>query len=107
MSSATEVGNNEGSAVRLYLSSILFSFLKWNQSASVRIRDVLGGAETFEANISLGTKTCRSFRASITTPLIPSMNTFSELSAYGMEKDTTYASCTEGLRGLRTIVRVR
>lgn len=107
VSSATEVGNNEGSAV--CLSPFYFYFFsKCKQSASARIRNVFGGAETFEANISLGTKTRRSFRASLTTPLTPAMDTFAELSAYGMEKDlTTYASCTEGLRGLRSVVRVR
>jgi outer membrane protein insertion porin family len=94
----------------LYVSllAIFLIFLKCKQSASARIRNVFGGAETFEANVSLGTKTRRSFRASLTTPLTPAMDTFAELSAYGMEKDlTTYASCTEGLRGLRTVLRVR
>ena len=110
VSSATEVGNNEGSAVRFSLSPLFFFLFlhKWNQSASARIRNIFGGAETFEANVSLGTQTRRSFRASLTTPLTPAMDAFAELSAYGMEKDlTTYASCTEGLRGLRTVVRVR
>ena len=108
VSSTTEVGNNEGSAVRLYLSPFFCFFLNCKQSASARIRNVFGGAETFEANVSLGTKTRRSFRASLTTPLTPAMDTFAELSAYGLEKDlSTYASCTEGLRGLRTVVRVR
>ncbi|KAF8156659.1 surface antigen-domain-containing protein [Crassisporium funariophilum] len=88
-SSATELGNNEGSA-----------------SASARIRNLFGGAETFEANLSLGTKTRRAFRAALSSPLTPSLATFGEISAYGMEKDlSTYASCFEGLRGVKALVR--
>jgi outer membrane protein insertion porin family len=77
------------------------------QSASARIRNVFGGAETFEANMSLGTKTRRAFRATLVAPLTPQMNAFGEIGAYGLEKDlTSYASCTEGLRGVRAVIRV-
>lgn len=80
----------------------------WFQSASARIRNVFGGAETFEANMSLGTKTKRAFRAALTTPVTPQMKAFAELSAFGMEKDlTTYASCKEGVKGVRGVLRVR
>ncbi|KAF8962336.1 surface antigen-domain-containing protein [Flammula alnicola] len=89
VSSSTEVGNSEGTA-----------------SASARIRNVFGGAETFEANLSLGTKTRRAFRGALTAPLTPNMTTFGEISAYALERDlSTYASCTEGLRGIRAVVR--
>ncbi|EAU81471.1 mitochondrial protein [Coprinopsis cinerea okayama7 len=89
LSSATELGNNEGSA-----------------SASARVRNVFGGAETFTANLSLGTKTRRSFTASLSAPLTPDLNTFGEFSVYGLERDqTSYASCFEGLRGLKAVVK--
>ncbi|KAF8804775.1 hypothetical protein BYT27DRAFT_7106989 [Phlegmacium glaucopus] len=88
-SSSTELGNNEGSA-----------------SASARIRNVFGGAETFEANLSLGTKTRRAFRASLAVPLTVDLATHGELSVYGMEKDlSAYASCNEELRGIRALAR--
>ncbi|PPQ85020.1 hypothetical protein CVT25_010409 [Psilocybe cyanescens] len=89
VSSSTELGNSEGSA-----------------SAFARIRNVFGGAETFEANVSLGTQTRRAFRGSLTSPLTASMSAFGELSAYITDKDlSTYASCTEALRGARAVVR--
>ncbi|KDR72490.1 hypothetical protein GALMADRAFT_73815 [Galerina marginata CBS 339.88] len=89
LSSSTEFGNNEGS-----------------QTGSARIRNLFGGAETFEANFSLGTKTRRAFRAALTAPLSSHMNTFGELSAYDMANDlSTHASCTEGLRGIRAVLR--
>ncbi|KAF8198623.1 surface antigen-domain-containing protein [Pholiota molesta] len=89
VTSSTEVGNSEGTA-----------------SASARIRNVFGGAETFEANMSLGTKTRRAFRATLVAPLTPQMIAFGEIGAYGLEKDlTSYASCTEGLRGVRAVIR--
>ncbi|KAH9477732.1 SAM50-like protein SPAC17C9.06 [Psilocybe cubensis] len=89
LSSSTELGNSEGSA-----------------SAHARIRNVFGGAETFEAAASLGTQTRRSFRGTLTTPLSASMTAFAELSAYVQDRDlSSYASCTEALRGARAVVR--
>ncbi|KAH6900840.1 mitochondrial protein [Coprinopsis sp. MPI-PUGE-AT-0042] len=89
LSSATELGNNEGSA-----------------SASARVRNVFGGAETFSANLSLGTKTKRSFTASLNAPLTSDLNTFGEVSVYGLERDqTSYASCFEGLRGFKASIK--
>ncbi|KAF5318566.1 hypothetical protein D9619_010794 [Psilocybe cf. subviscida] len=89
VSSSTEVGNNEGTA-----------------SASARIRNVFGGAETFTANMSLGTKTKRAFTASLVSPLTPKMKEFAEVQVYGMERDLTqHASCFEGLRGMKAVLR--
>ncbi|EDR02029.1 uncharacterized protein LACBIDRAFT_186162 [Laccaria bicolor S238N-H82] len=89
VSSSTELGNNEGSA-----------------SASARVRNVFGGAETFTANLSLGTKTKRAFRASLVTPLTSDLDTFGEVNVYGLERDqSSYASCSEGLRGVKAVVR--
>lgn len=102
--------NSETPKALLYVL-ILFicgiSLSKPCQSAQARIRNVFGGAETFEANFSLGTKTRRAFRASLNTPLTSDMDTIGEVSAYGMDNDlSTYASCTESLRGVRAVVRV-
>ncbi|PPR08247.1 hypothetical protein CVT24_001289 [Panaeolus cyanescens] len=89
VSSSTELGNNEGSA-----------------SASARIRNVFGGAEVFEANVSTGTKTRRAFRGALTAPLTSDLKTYGELSAYGSERDlTAYASCHEALKGVRAVIR--
>ena len=90
VTSSTELGNNEGSA-----------------SASATVRNVFGGAETLTANVSLGTKTRRSYSANLTAPLTPDLNTFGNLSVYGLERDqTAYASCFEGLRGVKATIKV-
>ncbi|KAJ6586583.1 surface antigen-domain-containing protein [Mycena sp. CBHHK59/15] len=87
--SATEVGNNEGSA-----------------SVTARIRNVFGGAETFEANLSLGTTTRKAFNASLTAPLTSNLNTHGEMLLFGLEKDhSSFASCIEGIRGAKALVR--
>ena len=78
-----------------------------SQTATGRIRNVFGGAEIFEANIALGTKTRKSFRASLTTPITPDLDTNLEMTVFGLERDcSAYASCTEGTRGVKAIVRV-
>ncbi|KAJ7201668.1 surface antigen-domain-containing protein [Mycena pura] len=87
--SSTEVGNNEGSA-----------------SIVARLRNVFGGAETFEANLSLGTTTKKAFDASFTAPLTSSLNTYGELHLFGLERDhSSFASCSEGVRGAKALVR--
>ncbi|KAF8870966.1 mitochondrial protein [Gymnopilus junonius] len=89
LSSSTELGNNEGSA-----------------NVTARVRNVFGGAENFEANYAVGTKTRQSFRGALSIPISADMNTFGELSAYALQRDlTTYASCFEGLRGVRAALR--
>lgn len=93
-------------SIFLFLFSCLF--LKLQKTAVARIRNVFGGAETFEANGSMGTKTRRAFRGAFSFPLTSNMSTTAELSAYGEERDlTTYASCFEGLRGSKAVIRVR
>ena len=78
-----------------------------SQTATGRIRNVFGGAEIFEANIALGTKTRKSFRASLTAPITSDLDTHAEMMVFGLERDcSTYASCTEGTRGVKVIVRV-
>ncbi|KAJ7484514.1 surface antigen-domain-containing protein [Mycena latifolia] len=87
--SSTEVGNNEGSA-----------------SIVARVRNAFGGAETLEANLALGTTTRRAFNASFNAPLTGSLRTYGELQLFGLERDhSSFASCTEGLRGARALVR--
>ncbi|KAI0318083.1 surface antigen-domain-containing protein [Amylostereum chailletii] len=89
LKTSTEVGNNEG-----------------NASATGRIRNVFGGAETLEANISVGTQTRRSFHGTFSAPLTSTLDTRGDISVYASDKDnTTFASCTEALRGARAVVR--
>ncbi|KAJ7138464.1 surface antigen-domain-containing protein [Mycena crocata] len=87
--SSTEVGNNEGSA-----------------SIVARLRNVFGGAETFEANLSLGTTTRKAFNATFAAPLTSNLHTYGEMHLFGLERDhSSFASCTEGLRGAKALVR--
>ncbi|KAI0646129.1 surface antigen-domain-containing protein [Trametes meyenii] len=89
LNTSTQVGNNEGGA-----------------SATGRVRNAFGGAETFEANIAFATKTRMSFNASLSAPLSANLKTRGELSVFGLERDnSSFASSSEGLRGLRAIVR--
>ncbi|KAH9055676.1 hypothetical protein EDB87DRAFT_1687992 [Lactarius vividus] len=91
LKTSTEVGNSEG-----------------NASATSRIRNVFGGAETFEANVSFGTKTRRSFHATFSAPITPTLDTHGELSVFALDRDnTSYISATETLRGARAVIRVR
>jgi outer membrane protein insertion porin family len=78
------------------------------KSATSRIRNVFGGAETFEANVSFGTKTRRSFHAAFTAPITHTLDTHGELSIFAHDRDnTSYMSATETLRGARAVIRVR
>ncbi|KAI0031947.1 surface antigen-domain-containing protein [Vararia minispora EC-137] len=86
---ATEVGNNEGTA-----------------SATGHIRNVFGGGEWLEASISTGTKTRRAFNGTFSAPLDPTLDTRGEVHVYASDKDnTSFASCTELLRGARAVLR--
>ncbi|KAK1226033.1 hypothetical protein PQX77_010992 [Marasmius sp. AFHP31] len=89
LKTSTELGNNEG-----------------NASATARVRNVFGGAETLEASMSLGTTTRRSFHASFAAPITPDLDTYAVLSAFGLQKDlSSFASCSEALRGIKALVR--
>lgn len=71
------------------------------------MRNVFGGAEHFEANVAVGTTTRKAFHASLTKPLAADLLTQGELTAFGLEKDCSgWASCKEGVRGVRGILRV-
>ncbi|KAL0580908.1 hypothetical protein V5O48_001102 [Marasmius crinis-equi] len=89
LKTSTELGNNEG-----------------NASATARVRNVFGGAETLEANVSLGTTTRRSFHASLSAPITPDLDTVAQLTAFDLQRDFSYfASCSEALRGIKLLVR--
>ncbi|KAA1476565.1 hypothetical protein DENSPDRAFT_843549 [Dentipellis sp. KUC8613] len=89
LKTSTEVGNNEG-----------------NASATARIRNAFGGAETIEANASVGTKTRRSFNASLSAPLTSALDVYGDLSVFALDRDSSaFASCTEGLRGLKAALK--
>lgn len=77
------------------------------QSATARVRNVFGGAETFEANASVGTKTRRSIQASLSAPVTSTLRTRGDLSIFALDRDyTTYASCTEAVRGVKAGLKV-
>ena len=77
------------------------------QSAIARVRNAFGGAETFEANASIGTKTRRSLHASFSAPISSDLATRASLSVYALDRDnSTFASCTEGLRGAKAAIQV-
>ncbi|TBU24332.1 surface antigen-domain-containing protein [Dichomitus squalens] len=89
LNTSTQVGNNEGGA-----------------SATCRVRNAFGGAETFEANVAFATKTRMSFNASLSKPLTSNLKTRGEVAVFGMERDnSSFASSSEGVRGLRAVVR--
>lgn len=72
-----------------------------------RVRNVFGGAETLEGQVALGTQTRRSFHASLTAPLTASLLTHGTLSLFGLERDnSSFASCSEALRGVKAVIRV-
>ena len=77
------------------------------QSATCRVRNAFGGAETFEANLAFGTKTRVAFNAALSAPLTTDFKTRGELSLFAQERDNTvFCSAMEGLRGLKAVVRV-
>ncbi|KAI9058029.1 hypothetical protein FKP32DRAFT_1582533 [Trametes sanguinea] len=89
LNTSTQVDNNEGGA-----------------SATARVRNAFGGAETLEANVAFATKTRMSFNASLTAPLSSDLKTRGELALFGMERDnSSFASSYEGIRGLRAVLR--
>ncbi|PCH45027.1 hypothetical protein WOLCODRAFT_165558 [Wolfiporia cocos MD-104 SS10] len=89
LSTSTQVGNNEGGA-----------------SATCRVRNAFGGAETFEANLAFATTTRVAFGASLSAPLTHTLATRGELAVFAQERDnSSFASSAEGVRGLRAVVR--
>jgi outer membrane protein insertion porin family len=91
---STEVGNGEATA-----------------GATVRVRNVFGGAETLEGNLSAGTKTRRSFQGTLSAPLAewdPTLRTNAVLSVFNLQRDnSSYSSSSEDSIGLKAAVTVR
>lgn len=57
--------------------------------------------------MSAGTKTRRAFQASLAAPITPDLRTRAELAVFGLQRDnSSYASSSEALHGVRASVRV-
>lgn len=78
---------------------------------TVRLRNIFGGAETLEGNISAGTKTRRAFQGSVSAPLLwadPTLRTYGTLAISGVRRDnSSFSSASEDSHMLRASVRVR
>ncbi|KIJ30510.1 hypothetical protein M422DRAFT_36524 [Sphaerobolus stellatus SS14] len=89
LKTATEIGNNEGTA-----------------SMIGRLRNVFGGGENFEASLSLGSRTRHAFSAALTAPLGTDLRTIGTLSVFATERDlSTFSSCKEVLKGVKAAIR--
>ncbi|KAG8995249.1 hypothetical protein FRB94_009324 [Tulasnella sp. JGI-2019a] len=92
LKTSTDIGNQEGSA-----------------SATGRIVNAFGGAETVEGNLAFGTKTRRAFQLSLEAPLLAldrSLRTRGEISAFGMQRDnTSFASSVQEVNGIKVAFR--
>ena len=77
------------------------------KSIQGRSRNSFGGAEVLEASLSSGLRTRLAGHVSLSAPLTPNLKRRGELSVFGLEKDFThFASCFEGVRGLKAVIRV-
>jgi len=86
---ATDVGDGEG-----------------NATATARIRNALGGAETLEGSASFGTRTKSSFNVSLSAPITASPDTILSLSGFAIERDlSAFAACRERIRGAKLGLR--
>ncbi|WVQ97995.1 hypothetical protein IAU59_005115 [Kwoniella sp. CBS 9459] len=85
LKAGTEVGGGEGGG-----------------NVTARIRNVFGGAETLEANASLGTKTKSAYQLSLSTPLLASPLLSFALSAFSLDRDNSaFASHRDRAQGGR------
>ncbi|OCF37405.1 mitochondrial protein [Kwoniella heveanensis BCC8398] len=85
LKAGTEVGGGEGGG-----------------NATAKIRNVFGGAETLEANASLGTKTKSAYQLALSTPLLASPLLSFALSAFSLDRDNSaFASHRERAQGGR------
>ncbi|WVR04592.1 hypothetical protein IAU60_001600 [Kwoniella sp. DSM 27419] len=85
LKAGTEVGGGEGGG-----------------NVTGRIRNIFGGAETLEANASIGTKTKSAYQLSLTTPLFASPLLSFGLSAFSLDRDNSaFASHRERAQGGR------
>lgn len=79
----TDFGNQEGSAY-----------------ASANLRNVFGGAESIEANVSFGTRTRASYEVRFTSPVAANPDTMFEVLGFGATKNNAYASHDEVSQGI-------
>ncbi|CDR35620.1 hypothetical protein NBRC10512_006492 [Rhodotorula toruloides] len=86
---STDVGDGEG-----------------NASATAKIRNAFGGAETIEGNVSFGTRTKSAFQVKLDTPVNSSTTTHADLSVFSAQRDLNfYASCHEATKGAMARLR--
>ncbi|BGP34898.1 hypothetical protein JCM10296v2_006722 [Rhodotorula toruloides] len=86
---STDVGDGEG-----------------NASATAKIRNAFGGAETIEGNVSFGTRTKSAFQVKLDTPVKSSTTTHADLSIFSAQRDLNfYASCHEATKGAMARLR--
>ncbi|EGU11144.1 DEAD/DEAH box helicase domain protein [Rhodotorula toruloides ATCC 204091] len=86
---STDVGDGEG-----------------NASATAKIRNAFGGAETIEGNVSFGTRTKSAFQVKLNTPVNSSTTTHADLSIFSAQRDLNfYASCHEATKGAMARLR--
>ena len=89
LKTSTEMGNQDGSV-----------------SLQGQIRNSLGLAETLDVTLSSGLRTRLSGNVTYSSAL-RAMRSRGEFSLFGLEKDlTNFASCIEGVRGVRATLRV-
>lgn len=100
MKTSTDVGsNNDGSA-----------------SATARIRNAFGGAETVEGALAFGTQTTRAGHLRCEWPVVVGTGEIKEggdgsvrgeVGVFGLERDAKwYANVREGVKGFRACLRV-
>lgn len=78
----TDFGNQEGSAY-----------------ASANLRNVFGGAESVEANMSFGTRTKASYEVKFSTPVLANPDTVFEVLGYGQTRSNPWSSHDEISQG--------
>ncbi|KAF5369789.1 hypothetical protein D9758_001377 [Tetrapyrgos nigripes] len=75
-------------------------------SVNAFVRNVFGGAETLSLHMAYGSTTKKTFQGSFSAPITPDLNTWADLSAYGVLKDhSLFASCSEVRRGVKASIR--
>lgn len=84
----TDLGNQEGSAY-----------------ATVSMRNVFGGAESLEGNMSFGTRTKTSYELRFTTPIKADPNTILDVLGFRTTRNNPYAGHDENTQG--AIIRLR
>ncbi|THV05391.1 hypothetical protein K435DRAFT_745075 [Dendrothele bispora CBS 962.96] len=75
-------------------------------SVNASINNVFGGAEKLSLNMAYGTTTKKTFEGSFSAPITPDLNTWADLSAYGLLRDhSSFANCSEVARGIKASIR--